>query len=135
MAVFTKKKEALVDTKIATIISQDCIIEGKIQAEGSVRIDGEVIGDVHVKQGIVLGTSGKITGNVTTSELVSFGTLLGDVKAEVIEIKASGSIQGDVYTTQMSMEFGAKHNGRVSMDNANSQKPLNNKALESSENY
>jgi cytoskeletal protein CcmA (bactofilin family) len=115
MAMFSKKKEMLSDSKIATIISEGCFIEGKITADGSVRIDGEVAGDVNVKQGVILGTTGKISGNVHASEIIVFGNLNGNIQTESLEIKQSGKIMGDIVTNQMSMELGAKHNGRVSM--------------------
>jgi cytoskeletal protein CcmA (bactofilin family) len=115
MAMFAKKKEMLSDSKIATIISEGCFIEGKITADGSVRIDGEITGDVHVKQGVILGTSGKIIGNVHAAELIVFGSLQGNIQTESLEMKQTGKIIGDITTNQMSMELGAKHNGRVAM--------------------
>jgi cytoskeletal protein CcmA (bactofilin family) len=123
MGIFNKNEGQAKDPKLATIISEGCIIEGNISGDGSIRIDGKVSGDVHVKQSVILGTKGVITGNVTTSEMILFGTLKGNVSTSIIEIKASGDLQGDIATTQMTMELGGRHNGSVSMKETNGQQP------------
>jgi cytoskeletal protein CcmA (bactofilin family) len=116
MGIFSNKEERqATDPKLATIISEGCIIEGNITGTGSVRIDGQVIGDVQMKQSVILGTKGVITGNVTTSEMIVFGNLKGNISASIVEIKSTGSIQGDIVTKQMTMELGGRHNGSVSM--------------------
>lgn len=123
MGIFNNKQERqATDPKLATIISEGCIIEGNISGTGSVRIDGQVVGNVEMKQSVILGTKGVITGNVATSEMIVFGNLKGNVQASIVEIKSTGSIQGDISTKQMTMELGGRHNGSVSMkETANQQ--------------
>jgi len=115
MSVFNKKGHAESDPKRATIISEGCVIEGMISSDGSLRIDGKVIGDVHVKQHVIVGSKGYVTGNVATSEMTLFGVVQGNITSSVLEIKAGGNITGDIETSQMSIELGGIHNGRVSM--------------------
>lgn len=119
MAFANKKNdETKLDPRHATIISEGCVFEGNIISSGSIRIDGEVKGDVSMKQSVVLGGKGKITGNVSTREMIVFGSLRGNVNATIVEIKAGGSIAGDINTTQMTMELGGRHNGSVAMKDA-----------------
>lgn len=115
MAIRNKKTSTIVDPKHATIISEGCIVQGTISGVGSIRIDGEVHGDVQLKQSVVLGGKGKVHGNITTGEMIVFGKLEGNVSASIVEVKAGGGIKGDISTAQMTMELGGRHNGSVSM--------------------
>jgi len=115
MAIRNKKTSTIVDPKHATIISEGCVVQGTISGVGSIRIDGEIHGDVQLKQSVVLGGKGKVLGNVTTGEMIVFGKLEGNVSASIVEIKAGGGITGDISTAQMTMELGGRHNGSVSM--------------------
>jgi cytoskeletal protein CcmA (bactofilin family) len=121
MGLFNKNGGPATDPKLATIISEGCIIEGNISGSGSIRIDGQVSGDLHMKQSVILGTKGVITGNVVTSEMILFGTLKGNISASIVEIKATGNLQGDINATQMTMELGGRHNGSVSMKETGNQ--------------
>jgi cytoskeletal protein CcmA (bactofilin family) len=123
MGIFNKNEGPATDPKLATIISEGCIIEGNVSGSGSIRIDGQVSGDLHMKQSVILGTKGVITGNVVTSEMILFGTLKGNVSASIVEIKATGNLTGDITTAQMTMELGGRHNGSVKMNETNTPQP------------
>lgn len=99
-----------------TLISKGCSIQGKIESEIFVRIDGKIKGDVAIKEGLIVGESGSIEGNVHTPELVLFGAINGIVKAESVEIKSSGKITGEIYTGSLQVEKGAVYIGKVVMD-------------------
>lgn len=103
-----------------TLISKGCMIQGKIESDVFVRIDGNVKGDVIIKEGLIVGENGLIEGNVNTSELVVFGTVNGIVKADSIDIKSSGKITGEIHTGTLQVEKGAVYIGKVAMDS----KPL-----------
>lgn len=124
MAIRTKKTSSTVDPKHATIISEGCSIKGTLSGSGSIRIDGDVQGDVNLKQSVVLGSKGKVTGNISTSEMIVFGKLEGNISAGIVEVKSGGSITGDITTTQMTMELGGKHNGSVSMKEGTATTPV-----------
>ncbi|MBI2258469.1 MAG: polymer-forming cytoskeletal protein [Flavobacteriia bacterium] len=124
MAMFGKKERNLDSQQIATIIADGCQIDGQIQSNSSIKIDGIVKGDVTIQSGIIIGLSGKVTGDVKAKEAVIYGTLNGNIYVEKLEIRSSGKINGDIQTTQMEMEFGAVYNGRVNMTPTNTSTPL-----------
>ncbi len=103
-------------TSTPTLISKGCSIQGKIESDIFVRIDGKIKGDVAIREGLIVGESGSIEGNVHTPELVLFGTINGIVKAESVEIKSSGKITGEIYTGSLQVEKGAVYIGKVVMD-------------------
>jgi cytoskeletal protein CcmA (bactofilin family) len=115
MSVFGKKQKDLVDSHIATVISDGCKIDGNISSESSVRVDGIVNGNISIQQGVIVGNSGKVLGNVTAKEAVIFGVVNGNISTEKLEIKSTGKITGDISTQSLEMDFGAVYNGKVSM--------------------
>lgn len=127
MAVFGKKQKDLMDSHISTIISDGCIIDGNLTSAGSVRLDGIVNGNVQVQQGVIVGNSGKVMGNVRANEAIVFGEINGSVTVEKLEIKATGKITGDINTQAIEMEFGAVYNGKVSMNSASTSSNYNSK--------
>lgn len=115
MAVFGKKPKDLMESHIATIISDGCHIDGNIKSDSSIKIDGVINGNVDAKQGVILGDTGKITGHVNAHEAVIFGQVLGNIHTHKLEIKSTGKVNGDIRTETIEMEFGAVYNGKVSM--------------------
>lgn len=118
MAVFGKKQKDLMDSAIATVISDGCVIEGNISSKTSIRIDGVVHGNVRSDQGVIIGNSGQIAGHVSASEAIIFGAVKGNIQVQKIEIKNTGKITGDISTQAMEVEFGAVYNGKVNMTGA-----------------
>ncbi|MDB5158640.1 MAG: Polymer-forming cytoskeletal [Mucilaginibacter sp.] len=116
MGVFSKKDKVALDLQtISTLISEGCTIAGNINAPAVVRIDGEVTGDVVVSEGLILGEKGLITGNVITKELIIYGMVAGNIKAQSLEIKHTGKITGDIETATLLVETGGIYNGRLTM--------------------
>jgi cytoskeletal protein CcmA (bactofilin family) len=116
MAVFGKKQKELVDSHIATIISEGCIIDGNITSNHSIKIDGIINGNIEAKQGVILGDTGRILGHVNALEAVVFGQIQGNIQTQKLEIRSTGKIYGDIKTDSIEMEFGAVYNGKVTMD-------------------
>ena len=99
-----------------TLISKGCVVQGKIESDVFVRIDGHIIGDVFISEGLIVGENGIIEGNIQVKEIVVHGTIKGTVKAESIDIKGSGNILGDLHTQILQVETGAVYVGNVIMD-------------------
>ena len=71
---------------VPSIVSENSEFKGNIKTEGEIQIDGIVNGNVTAKQ-VVIGESGKIRGNVTSTFLRICGKIEGVVRSEKIEIK------------------------------------------------
>lgn len=124
MAMFGKKQKDLMDSHIATVISEGCHIDGNIKTETSIKIDGTVNGNVEAKQGVILGDTGKILGHVKAQEAVVYGHIQGNLFTQKLEIKSTGKINGDIKTETIEIEFGAVYNGNVSMETPGQNKPI-----------
>ncbi len=115
MSMFKKEKVALDMQSISTLISEGCILDGNLKAPAFARIDGQVTGDVMIDEGLIIGEKGSIRGNVTTKEMVVYGTVTGDVQATSVEIRSTGKITGDIRTQTLGVEQGAVYDGNLSM--------------------
>lgn len=105
-----------------TLISKGCVVEGKLESDVFVRIDGNIKGDLFIGEGLIVGEDGLIEGNIHTREIVVYGTVKGTVKAESIDIKSSGKIMGELNTITLQVEKGAVYIGTVIMGKENSKK-------------
>lgn len=101
--------------EISTIVGEGYIFSGEIRGTSVIRIEGKVIGNIHVEGGVVLGENGNIEGDIFTKSAIIHGTLNGNIKAVQLEIKKSGCINGDITTDTLEIELGAKYNGKLNM--------------------
>lgn len=98
-----------------TLISKGCTVTGKIESDAFVRIDGYIKGDLFISDGLIVGENGFVEGNIQTRDVVVYGKISGIVKAQSIDIKSSGKIYGEIYTTTLQVEKGAVYTGKVMM--------------------
>jgi len=96
-------------------IGKSVLVKGEISSSEDLFIDGEVRGAVELREHVLtIGPNGKVEANVTAREIVVQGTLNGNVFAsEKIEIRATGSILGDLTTARIIIEDGAYFKGSI----------------------
>ncbi len=105
-------------------------IRGDIKSNGDFRIDGYLIGSIHSKGKVVVGSSGKVEGEIICQNADISGIL--DAKIVVIELltlKASARITGDIITDKLAIEPGAKFTGSCNMNDIPKEEfelPVNN---------
>lgn len=110
-----KNKVDLSQQVISTLISEGCVFEGNLRAPANVRIDGQVLGDATIDEGLILGEKGVIRGSIISEELIVYGVVHGHVNTHSLEIRGTGRITGDIKTQVLQVEPGGSHNGRLSM--------------------
>jgi cytoskeletal protein CcmA (bactofilin family) len=105
------------------IISEGTKIKGDIVANGDIRIDGELLGNISAKSKLVIGPSGKIEGQVICNNIEVSGYIKGKITAnELINMKSTSQIVGDIVAGKLSIEPGALFSGSCVM---NGGKPAN----------
>lgn len=115
MSLFNKKSNSLNNQhSISTLICEGCVIQGNLKAPNFVRIDGEIRGDVNIDEGLIIGEKGVINGNIITRELIIYGTVNGNIRAESLKIESSGKINGEIKTQTLQVDMGAVYNGKLS---------------------
>jgi cytoskeletal protein CcmA (bactofilin family) len=111
-----EKKSVVEMVNSSNVISKETKIKGDIEALGNIRIEGSVEGLVQSKSKIVIGDSALILGNLNSVEAEVSGKVEGKVTcSEVLYLKKSAVITGDIITNKLVVENGAVFNGRCQM--------------------
>lgn len=111
--IFKKKSKPIA---ISNRVLQGTIVNGNIESEGDLRIDGEIYGEITIKGKLVIGADGKIVGNVKCTSSKIEGKLIGDITAtEVVHIITQSYVEGNVFTTRLIVDEGSVFNGLCKM--------------------
>jgi cytoskeletal protein CcmA (bactofilin family) len=98
------------------IISEGTFIKGDITANGDIRIDGELNGNINAKGRLVIGPKGKVEGEINCNNIEVSGHLKGKINvSELLTMKSSSRIYGDVVAGKLSVEPGSLFTGSCSM--------------------
>ena len=98
------------------VIGEGTIIKGDITSSGDLRVDGAIEGTVNTKSKFVLGASGKVSGYINAKNADISGLVIGHVNInEVLYLKASARINGDIDTNKLIIESGGEFNGKCIM--------------------
>lgn len=108
--MFDKKNE-----KLESIIGSNTKIEGNISTKGTLRIDGRLTGNIETDW-LIIGEKAIVKGNVSVAGVAIAGYLEGNVTSkEIIELKRTGQIRGDVTTAKLVVIEGGMVDGKISM--------------------
>lgn len=105
-----------IDTKVINLIAKGTKITGDIISDGDIRIDGELKGNIISKGRLVVGDTGIIQGEIKCNTSEISGEVTGKlVIAELLSLKASSKVSGDVSTGKLSIEPGSVFSGTCQM--------------------
>ena len=120
-----KDKSAVANTNI-NVLSEGTILEGDLRSKGDLRIDGEVKGNVTTEGRCIVGVTGLIKGVIKAKDCDISGKAVGDVTvSDLLLIKGTGKVDGDINTSKLVLENGGEFNGTCSIGNAISMKKEN----------
>ena len=93
------------------IIGKNTKFIGDIISEGDFRIDGTIEGTIKTSGRIIIGKEGLIKGTATCSNADIEGSVSGELNVEnLLTLKTTANIQGDVTMDKLSVEPGAIFN-------------------------
>ncbi len=108
-----------------TIISKDEVvnigksvfIKGELTGDEDLTIEGRVEGKIELKDhNLVIGPNGKIKAEMYARNVTVVGNVVGNIIAnEIVEIRTSGSVVGDIKAPRISIADGAHFKGSVDM--------------------
>lgn len=117
------------ESNAINLIGVGTIINGDIQSSGDIRIDGTLTGSLSTSGKLVIGETGKIKGDITCKNSDISGVVEGKILvSELLTLKLTAKILGDIITSRLTVEPGALFTGTCnmaknnnSMNNANQQ--------------
>lgn len=109
-------KSSAVDSASINLIGNGTTITGDINSNGDVRIDGTLKGNLSISGKLVVGSSGNIEGNIICQNADISGEIHGKVTvSELLSLKASAKLLGDIVTGKISIEPSATFTGTCNM--------------------
>ncbi len=117
--MFSKPNEKLTPeeiTNVSNTIGKGTFLEGNIESFGNIRIEGNIKGNVKSKAKVALGGSSSVEGNILAQNAEIAGEVKGTIEVtEMLTLKPSAVIHGDIVTNKMLVEAGAVFNGSCKM--------------------
>ncbi len=90
--------------------------QGKLNFQGSVRIDGTFQGEVTSEGTLVIGREAEVEGQIDVGQLVLSGRINGEIKAkERVVLHKTANIFGSLQTPVLVVEEGAIIEGKITM--------------------
>lgn len=97
-------------------LGQGSRIDGKLTFEGSVRIDGNINGEISAKETVVIGDSAVVTAQIQANVIVIHGKVSGDVTARKrVELRAPARLTGNINTPSLVIHEGVAFEGHCTM--------------------
>jgi cytoskeletal protein CcmA (bactofilin family) len=113
-----KNKKDKGEAGLNTIIGKGTVIEGTLEVEGEIRIDGVVKGKILSAESLTVGSDGKVEADLSTRVAVIGGSVSGNISAsEKIELQAKSVVEGEITTKNLMVEEGAIFHGKCNMKN------------------
>ena len=104
------------------IIGTGTIITGDIISNGDIRIDGGLTGNLNTKGKVVIGETGRIKGEIKCKNSDVAGEIEGKTYvSELLTLKATAKIFGDIMASKLAIEPGCKFTGYCNMSGSNIQ--------------
>lgn len=98
------------------LISNGTEITGDVKSNGDIRIDGALTGNLSTKGKVVIGPTGKVKGEVLCRNSEVSGQVEGKISvSQLLNLKASSKIFGDIVTSKLAIEPGARFTGTCAM--------------------
>ncbi len=110
------KKERKADS-ISTFLGSDANVEGSIQFQGTIRVDGSVSGKITSNGGtLIVGEKASIDADISVGVAIVMGEVNGTIDAnDRIEVYPPGRVGGDIQAPVISIEPGGIFNGSCTM--------------------
>jgi cytoskeletal protein CcmA (bactofilin family) len=109
-------KPIISEVKALNTFAQDTKITGKIESDGDIRLDGILDGTLNCKGRVVIGPEARIVGTIFANTAEIMGNVEGEINvADLLTLKSTALITGDLIMGRFSVEPGAKFTGICKM--------------------
>ena len=101
-------------------IGKSVVVKGALSASEDMTIDGLVEGTIELRQNMLtINANGKIMAKILAKSVVVHGHVHGNITAvEKIDIRDSGSVDGDLIAPRVAISEGAHFRGSIDMQRA-----------------
>ncbi|MFN4143851.1 polymer-forming cytoskeletal protein [Aestuariivirga sp.] len=129
---FRKQKTAGNDNRIAPVEGHECCpetviaagtrLEGSIDCDGELRVDGAIRGHVRAVR-LTVGDDGVIEGEADADEVHVAGHVKGPIRARHVHLGRGSRVEGDIVSATIAIDTGARLSGAVWQEQAPAAQP------------
>jgi cytoskeletal protein CcmA (bactofilin family) len=102
-----------------TIVGQGAKLEGNIVSAGSLRVDGQVKGQINADGDVMLSAQSSVEATIHAANVVVSGRIKGDINAKAkVELARGGRVDGNITAKALVIQEGGIFNGQSIMDAA-----------------
>jgi len=96
-------------------IGRTLVIKGEITGSEALYIDGRIEGKIIMPESrVTIGRNGKVDASIQAKEVVVMGKVTGNIDCtDRVDIRAEGSVAGDISTVRITVEDGAALKGGI----------------------
>lgn len=117
--MFNKDKTFSISEKLgnsATLISEGTILQGDVNSENDLRIDGTIQGNVISSAKVVIGPTGRVEGNILGKQADVTGKVIGNIAVqEILQLRGESNVQGNINAATLQIDPTAVFNGQCQM--------------------
>ncbi|WP_028608824.1 bactofilin family protein [Paenibacillus harenae] len=114
--MFKRKTTAINPDTTDTLIGEGTIFEGRIKSEASIRIEGQIIGDIESGGDVIIGENGSAQSNIASRDLILAGRLTGNAEIQgKLTIRPTGILIGNLSAQSLIIESGGVFQGNSHM--------------------
>ncbi len=107
-----KKKETIT----SSVIGRDTEFKGVLKDKENIRIDGKFEGEIQTEGSVIIGEEAVVRANITAKAVDIGGKVIGDINCEGrVELFSSGSLEGKIRASDLTIAEGAFFNGECNM--------------------
>src|SRR5262245_1488389 len=110
-----KETESMHEEKAS--IGKSIVINGELSGSEDLTIEGRVDGKIELRDHILtVGSNGRIKAQISAKAIVVLGQVTGNLNAtEKVDIKETGSVEGDVVAPRVAIADGSHFKGSIDM--------------------
>lgn len=111
-------------------IGRTLVIKGEITGSEALYIDGRIEGKIIMPESrVTIGRNGKVDASIQAREVVVMGKVNGNIEcSDRVDVRAEGSVSGDISTVRISVEDGAALKGGIQVRSEGKQNQPQNQA-------
>ncbi|MBN2329113.1 MAG: polymer-forming cytoskeletal protein [Candidatus Omnitrophica bacterium] len=111
-----------------TTLGKDTDFEGTLQFKEGLKIEGRFKGDITSEGYLIIGKTGEVTAEINVGSIIVEGKVTGNIIAdELVELRASAQMRGDITASKMKIEEGVLFVGKSDVQPQNVRKDVGSK--------
>jgi cytoskeletal protein CcmA (bactofilin family) len=110
------RDQVQIDIGAGTVIGANSVFEGRFAVKGNLRIDGRFEGTALRVDQLQVGPEGKVKADVTASNVVVEGIVIGNITASTrILLLSTARVLGDIRTPELIIQDGVVLEGKCTI--------------------